>query len=141
VAERHLVRRVIAYSIDATLTCGVLMSTLAAILLGVIISPEPDQLSIPAAVMIAASFLVAVPLGFGFFLLRDGLLGGSPGKHVCGLRVVDVRTGAPCRPLQSLVRNLLLLAVGTFDLLVPFFRSDGRRIGDTVAGTLVVRRS
>ena len=138
---RHLARRVIAYTIDATLTCGVLMSTLAAILLGVIISPAPDQLSTPAVALIIASFLVAVPLGFGYFLLRDGLRAGSLGKRVCGLRVVDVRTGAPCRPLQSLVRNLLLLAVGTVELLVPFFRSDGRRIGDTVAGTLVVRRS
>ena len=130
-----------AYTIDATLTCFVLMTPCAAIVLGMLISPDPAQLSAPAAVMIGASFLVAVPLGFGYFLMRDGFRKGSLGKRVCGLRVVDARSGAPCRPLQSVVRNLILLAVGAFDLLVPFFRSDGRRIGDTVAGTLVVRHS
>ena len=138
---RHLARRAIAYTIDATITCTVLATPLAAIVLGMLISPEPDQLSGPAAIMIASSFVVAVPLGFGFFLMRDGFRAGSPGKRVCGLVVVDVRTGATCRPLQSLVRNLVLLAIGAFDLLVPFFRSDGRRIGDTAAGTVVVGRS
>lgn len=141
VQDRHLVRRAVAYTIDATITCALLSMPCVAIVLGMIISPEPDQLSGPAAILIACSFLVAVPLGFGYFLLRDGLRAGSPGKRICGLRVVDARTGEPCRLLQSVVRNLLLIAIGAVDLLVPFFRSDGRRIGDTVAGTVVVARS
>ena len=131
--------RSIAYTIDASISCAILMLPMAAILLGMIISPDPDELSVAAAVMIGCSFLVAVPLGFGYFLMRDGFRKGSPGKRVCGLRVVDARSGEPCRPLQSLVRNLILIVIGAVDLVVPFFRSDGRRIGDTVAGTVVVR--
>lgn len=136
---RHLWRRAVAYTIDASITCAVLSTPCAAIVLGMIISPEPGQLSAPAAVLVGASCLVAFPLGFGYFLLRDALRGGSPGKRVCGLRVVDARSGAPCRTVQSVVRNLILLAIGAADLLVPLFRADGRRIGDTVAGTVVVR--
>ncbi len=139
--DRHLARRAIAYTIDAMLTCFVLTTPCAAIVLGMLVSPDPGQLSAPAAVLIGASFLVAVPLGFGYFLLRDGFRAGSLGKRICGLRVVDARSGAPCRRLQSVVRNLILLAVGAADLLVPLFRADGRRIGDRVAGTVVVRWS
>jgi uncharacterized RDD family membrane protein YckC len=141
VQERHLLLRSIAYTIDASISCAILGMPCVAILVGMIISPDPGELSAPAAVMIGCSFLVAVPLGFGYFLMRDGLRKGSPGKRICGLRVVDARTGEPCRPLQSVVRNLLLLVIGAFDLLVPFFRKDGRRLGDTVAGTVVVRGS
>jgi len=141
VQGRHLVRRAVAYTIDASLACALLAMPCVAIVLGMIISPEPDQLSGPAAILIACSFLVALPLGFGYFLLRDGLSGGSLGKRICGLRVVDARTGEPCRLVQSVVRNLLLVAIGAVDLVVPFFRPDGRRIGDTVAGTVVVGRS
>ena len=137
--ERHLLLRSIAYTIDASISCAVLMMPMAAILLGMVISPDPNELTGTAAVIIACSFLVAAPLGFGYFLMRDGFRRGSLGKRVCGLRVVDVRSGEPCRPLQSLVRNLILIVIGAADLIVPFFRSDGRRIGDTVAGTVVVR--
>jgi uncharacterized RDD family membrane protein YckC len=141
VQDRHLARRSLAYTIDATLTCVLLMMPCVAIVLGMIVSPEPDRLSGPAAILIACSFLVALPLGFGYFLVRDGLRAGSLGKRICGLRVVDARTGEPCRFGQSVVRNLLLIAIGAVDLVVPFFRPDGRRIGDTVAGTVVVGRS
>lgn len=137
--ERHLARRALAYTIDASITIAVLMTTMVALLVGVIISPSPGELSPAAAVLVGASFLVACPLGFLYFLLRDGLGRGSLGKRICGLRVVDVKTGQPCRPLQSVVRNLILLAVGALDLFVPFVREDGRRIGDTVAGTKVVK--
>jgi uncharacterized RDD family membrane protein YckC len=136
---RHLARRALAYTIDASITIAVLMTTMVALLVGVIISPSPEELSPAAAILVGASFVVAFPLGFLYFLLRDGLRRGSLGKRICGLRVVDARTGQPCRPVQSVVRNLILLAVGAFDLFVPLVREDGRRIGDTVAGTKVVR--
>jgi uncharacterized RDD family membrane protein YckC len=90
--------------------------------------------------------------------------GRTPGKRLIGLRVTD-RAGGPLRPSSVVVRNLLrevevflpftvLMmpdAVGNAGLvrlcatiwisifaLMPLFNRQGLRIGDMVAGTLVV---
>ena len=90
--------------------------------------------------------------------------GRTPGKRLLGLRVID-RAGGPLRPSSVVVRNLvrelevflplsllaaptsegeqgilhllLLTWVGIF-MLMPLFNRQGLRIGDMVAGTLVV---
>ena len=138
--ERYLLRRSLAYTIDALLTIGIISLDFIAIAVGMIVSPTPDELSAGAAVMIGVTFLVTAVVGFGYFLMRDGLRSGSLGKRLAGIRVVDATTGEPCTGKQSFVRNLLLLVIGGFDLLVPFFRQDGKRIRDVVAGTLVERK-
>ena len=90
--------------------------------------------------------------------------GATPGKRILGLRVID-RQGGPLKPEAIVVRNLMrevevfmpltmlavpsltgfaateqllaLLWVGIFTLM-PFFNRDGLRVGDMVAGTLVI---
>jgi uncharacterized RDD family membrane protein YckC len=90
--------------------------------------------------------------------------GRTPGKRLLGLRVID-RAGGPLRPSSVVVRNLVrevevflplsvLMApdvvgnaalvrlcatiwIGIF-VLMPLFNRQGLRIGDMVAGTLVV---
>lgn len=66
----------------------------------------------------------------------------TPGKRAMGLRVV-MDSGLPVTPAASLIRNLLRAA----DFLPAFYgtglaalllRSDGKRLGDMAAGTLVV---
>jgi uncharacterized RDD family membrane protein YckC len=99
---------------------------------------------------------------FPFFELH--WRGATPGKRLLGLRVID-RHGGPLRPEAVVVRNLmrevevfvpltlmiapgatgiagigqLLLAVwmGIF-VLMPLFNRAGLRVGDLVAGTLVI---
>jgi uncharacterized RDD family membrane protein YckC len=99
---------------------------------------------------------------FSYFELR--WRGATPGKRLLGLRVID-RSGGPLRPDSIVVRNLmreievffplsLLLAhsltgasaliqllmlvwTGIF-LLMPLFNRDNLRLGDMVAGTLVI---
>lgn len=69
-------------------------------------------------------------------------MGTTPGKRLLGLRVV-MDSGLPITPAASLTRNLLraadflpvLYGVGIVTLLL---RPDAKRIGDVVAGTLVV---
>lgn len=82
----------------------------------------------------------AVPLVF--LLLADGFREGqSPGKKLCGLRVVARKTGLPCGPLRSIVRNLFLidfLIVFAIIIDVVLWSADQRRLGDVVAGTRVV---
>jgi uncharacterized RDD family membrane protein YckC len=106
-------------------------------------------------------FLVRV---FYFPYAELRLRGATPGKRLLGLRVID-RNGRPLKPEAIVVRNLmrevevfipmtllflagvtgfgsianLLLAVwlGIFTLM-PLFNRDGLRVGDMVAGTLVI---
>jgi uncharacterized RDD family membrane protein YckC len=90
--------------------------------------------------------------------------GATPGKRILGLKVID-RHGGPLKPEAIVVRNLMrevevfmpltalivpsltgfetlaqvlmLCWVGLFTLM-PLFNRDGLRVGDLVAGTLVI---
>lgn len=53
---------------------------------------------------------LALCIAGGFLLLRDAWRGISPGKALCGLQVVDADTDAPISALQSMQRNVILLA-------------------------------
>ena len=72
------------------------------------------------------------------------LLPGSatPGKRVLGLQVM-MDTGLPVTPSAAVTRNLLRVAdfmpiAFAFGLLSMLLRRDFKRLGDIVAGTLVV---
>ncbi|HEY2807016.1 MAG TPA: stage II sporulation protein M [Gemmatimonadales bacterium] len=94
-----------------------------------------------AAVMV----LVAFVLFWGYFALFEALWQGqTPGKHSVGLRVV-MDTGHPLTFGAALARNLLravdsqpglLYFVGA---LFVFLHPHHKRLGDIVAGTIVVR--
>lgn len=76
-----------------------------------------------------------------YYFLADGLEGGqSWAKRWLGIAVVDARTGAPCGFGQSFVRNLTLAVLGPIDWLFIFVGRK-QRLGDMVAGTLVVAKS
>ncbi|HEU5085120.1 MAG TPA: RDD family protein [Acidimicrobiales bacterium] len=83
---------------------------------------------------------------FAFFVVLQGLTGGSPGKLLFGLRVVDEQ-GRRCGIGKSLGRTLLWVVDGA-PWIVPVvgaitgFTSTGhRRVGDLAAGTYVVASS
>jgi uncharacterized membrane protein SpoIIM required for sporulation/uncharacterized RDD family membrane protein YckC len=93
------------------------------------------------AVWIALIFLVV----WGYFVFFEGLSGGrTPGKRKLGIRVV-MDTGHPVTLGAAAIRNLLRLVdiqpVMTYlvGVIFVFFRSDHKRLGDLVAGTIVVR--
>jgi uncharacterized RDD family membrane protein YckC len=101
---------------------------------------------------------------FYFPITELAFRGATPGKRILGLRVID-RQGGPLKPESIVVRNLLrevevfmpltmlavpsvtgfaaveqllaILWVGIFTLM-PLFNRDGLRVGDMVAGTLVI---
>ena len=106
----------------------------------------------------AIGFL-AVPLLLLMVGLRDVKSGKfSLGKRVGGMRVVDARTLLPASDTQALKRNsyyLILILLMIFplvkvaptaffklllliDVLMIFASRNGRRLGDHLAGTLVV---
>ncbi|QBD79862.1 RDD family protein [Ktedonosporobacter rubrisoli] len=84
-------------------------------------------------------------VAFAYFFLFELILGQTPGKSLCGLMVVDLN-GQRLTLRTALIRNLLRYvdAFPGFYLvggIVMLNTSQRQRLGDIVAGTLVVRRS
>lgn len=99
----------------------------------------------------AAAILAAVIVAFGFFGVlivwpiawEVATKGRSPGKLALGLRVVTVE-GAPIRVRHALVRGLvglveIVFTFGVVAVAVALGSQRFRRLGDHLAGTVVVR--
>jgi uncharacterized RDD family membrane protein YckC len=87
-----------------------------------------------------------VPLAGGavYLLLRDAVGGQSIGKIMLGLTVVRVENGQPCRAIDSVTRNAMLLVPGA-NIVALFLEAwtimrdrQGQRLGDRLAQTQVV---
>lgn len=114
----------------------------ALIRLGLIIGANIALSQVPGA---GVGLLLVLVFGVEWFypvLFELSRRGATPGKRVFGLRVV-MDDGQPVTPAASLLRNLLrtadflplLYAAGALSMLL---RHDFKRLGDLVAGTLVV---
>jgi uncharacterized RDD family membrane protein YckC len=88
------------------------------------------------ALIIAQMLFLWVFLPLVFFL-KDGFNGHSPGKWLCGVRVVDKDTFEPTGFARSLKRNLVLLIPFAW-LIVALQLLRGPRSGDKWARTRVV---
>src|SRR5207244_1814355 len=82
---------------------------------------------------------------WGYFLLFEALNGGrTPGKRLMGIRVV-MDTGHPLTFTAAAVRNLVRIVdmqpLFTYQVGLAFvlFHAQNKRLGDIVAGTVVVR--
>jgi uncharacterized RDD family membrane protein YckC len=93
---------------------------------------------------IGVVFLIVFLFHWGYFTLFEAFGNGrTPGKRVAKIRVIH-RSGRAISFVESLARNLVrfidylpsLYAVG---LVVMFLSRQSQRLGDMVAGTLVVR--
>lgn len=98
--------------------------------------------AIAGAVVITASFVITWGWHLWFEIRNQGQ---TPGKRALSLRVVDAR-GLPLSVHQALVRNI----VRVIDFLPLFYGVAAisstvdplrRRLGDIVAGTLVIREA
>jgi uncharacterized RDD family membrane protein YckC len=83
-------------------------------------------------------------LGLGYYVGFEALLGATPGKSILAIEVR--RLDNQCCDLRSaLLRNLLRVVDGfaayLVGLVVSLLSSTRQRIGDLVAGTVVVRCS
>ncbi len=100
----------------------------------------PYQLgSLPFAIMIILLFVV----NWGYFLAFEYFAGGrTPGKYWLGIRVIQ-GNGQSITLLSSFIRNLMriidmLPAYYLVGIIMVFFHSQHKRLGDIVAGTIVV---
>src|SRR5947208_209260 len=134
----------------AAAVCDAGVLAVAYMLLGLGIQLLPTQTrgeagtpwsTLAAIVLILTLFL----LFWGYFLLFEALNDGrTPGKRLMGIRVV-MDTGHPLSFSAAAVRNLVRIVdmqpAFTYQVGLAFvlFHSQDKRLGDIVAGTVVVR--
>jgi uncharacterized RDD family membrane protein YckC len=139
--------RFLALTIDSLIQVGVLI---VLTIFAAVLSLTYDQLGGAAnrffSDTIGAIVLILVPfcLYWGYFAFFEILWQGrTPGKRVAGIRVIH-QTGRPMTAIECIGRNLIrivdmepvpLYAVG---LICMLCNQQNRRIGDYVAGTIVV---
>lgn len=86
---------------------------------------------------------LAIVLQFPYALFKDCVGGRSLGKRLTGCRVVDFKTGKPAFVGQTIFRNITFLIplFSIVELATASIRPDSRRLGDLLAGTIVVTGS
>ena len=124
------VPRALAYALD--LFIRMVVWTVAATLLGTV---QGVGVGVMLIVLFALEWIYPI-----VFELLPGA--ATPGKRVLGLQVM-MDTGLPVTPSAAVTRNLLRVAdfmpiAYAFGLIAMLLRSDFKRLGDIVAGTLVV---
>lgn len=98
-----------------------------------------DLMSFPIAITIIGIFVI----NWGYFFALEYFSGGKTiGKRLIGIRVIQ-DNGHSLTLLSSFIRNLLriidsLPASYLLGIVMVFFHSKNKRIGDLVAGTIVV---
>lgn len=116
---------------------------LAPILLYLVVTGIVSGVTNSRGVHEVLSLLGACAAGWWFFYvpIKDARAGQSIGKYVSESRVVDLATGTPIGIKQSLVRNVPLVIPGfaVVEFLVAMIRQDRRRLGDLLAGSIVVK--
>ena len=130
--------RALARILDLLVQAG-LLGVLAAVL-GMIASVGSVDDAVMAGLMIVMT--VAVVVGYPA-LMETVSRGRTLGKMALGLRVVRT-DGGPVRFRHALVRALsgifdLYITVGVLAVVTSFCSKQGRRTGDWLAGTVVVR--
>ncbi|MCM3143161.1 RDD family protein [Brevibacillus sp. MER 51] len=117
------------------------------LLFGIVLFGNEDDLFLDSgnyalAIVILAIFVV----NFGYYWLLEAFWGGQTvGKRLVGIRVIH-DNGQPATFVSSTIRNLFriidAMPTGYFlGALVCFFHPRDKRLGDMVAGTIVVMES
>jgi uncharacterized membrane protein SpoIIM required for sporulation/uncharacterized RDD family membrane protein YckC len=91
--------------------------------------------------VLAVGIALVFGIVYGYFTLFEGLRGGqTPGKRQLDIRVIR-DTGHGVTLAESAVRNILLPLdlTGFLGVILIAVTPKGRRLGDMVAGTVVVR--
>lgn len=128
--------RVMAYALDVLILLVILV-TMAWLLSQLVLDLDAAAGSAVTLVAVVA-VLVFLPAGW-----ETATRGRSPGKIAAGLRVVR-DDGGPIRWRHALVRSLvaiveIFLLAGSMALICSLWNPRGKRVGDLLAGTYVVR--
>ncbi|WP_407270804.1 RDD family protein [Radiobacillus sp. PE A8.2] len=126
---------------------GIVMvaNILFVVVLSIIMSGQWSQIFLYEmnSFVIGISILVLFLINWGYFFILEYFFGGKTiGKRVIGIRVIQ-DNGHSITLLSSFIRNLLriidqLPANYLLGIALIFFHSKHKRLGDIVAGTVVV---
>lgn len=137
--------RFLAITVDTLVQAGVYLLLAIAFGLGAttilaaLVPRSRQWLSLEAALLVLFIF----GLYWGYFSLFEIIWKGqTPGKRVAGIRVI-MESGAPVSASAAILRNLLravdfLPALYGVGVLCMILNRHSRRLGDFVAGTIVV---
>ncbi len=138
--------RFLALALDTLIQIGVgiaaLLAGAFAFRLASALIPSGSWSQWSVALLIIFAFL----LFYGYFALFEIFWNGqTPGKRIIGLRVVKT-SGRPLTPAETIGRNLMRIvdslpffyAIGVITALT---NSENKRLGDFVAGSIVVREA
>jgi len=131
--------RCAAYLVDLALRALLLLVAVVALALS-----APGRATSLSRATPGVILLLYFVVEWGYYVIAEGLgQGGTPGKRAFRLRVVRVN-GAPVTFTDAMLRNLLraadiLPACYVVGLVVCSLDGRFRRLGDLVAGTMVVR--
>ena len=135
----NLGSRILAYLLDMVIVVlGILVGLLAVALIG-----QASDVVVPDWVALTIVLVLLPGWWLGYFIAFETLWRGrTPGKAALGLRVVT-KEGAPVR-FRAAIRSLLgivdfLVMGGFFAVVFILLTRDNQRLGDLVAGTLVLR--
>ena len=136
----NLGSRILAYLIDmVVVVAGILAGLFAVALLG-----QASDVVVPDWVALTIVLVLLPSWWLGYFIAFETLWRGRTlGKAALGLRVVT-KEGAPIRFRHAAIRGLLglvdfLILGGFLAVVFILFTRDNQRLGDLVAGTLVLR--
>ncbi|MDD7937434.1 RDD family protein [Actinomycetospora lutea] len=130
------------------LAIGLDILIMLVLLLGVLLVVELAGSEVDDALAAAAGLAIVVGVFVGYPLLWETLTRGrSPGKYAMGLRVVRTDGGpivfrhALARALAGFIVDFGLLSffTGVIGIVVSASTARGQRVGDLLAGTVVVR--
>jgi len=125
------------FMLQAIITVLIVM---ALVWLGAVLKLQ-DFLGVVGAIIIGSTGFLAFTV---YYVIAEMLTGGqSPGKRMAGLRVVGI-DGRPLTFLQSALRNIIRAVdmipfFYTVGLIAVFASRRAQRLGDMVAGTMVVK--
>jgi uncharacterized RDD family membrane protein YckC len=136
--------RFLALALDTLIQMGVGFVVLVAggLLAGVLAAAIPKAGIWAFAILVLLFFVIY----FGYFAIFEIIWNGqTPGKRKIGIRVIKA-SGRPLTPAEAIARNLMRIvdvlpgfyAIGALSAAVS---KQSKRLGDFVAGSLVVRET
>ena len=137
--------RFLAMAVDTLIQIGI--GLVALIVVGILGAAGALSRIQEYSVWLVATFVIVVfLLMYGYFAIFEILWNGqTPGKRIAGIRVVK-DSGRPLTAAESIGRNLFRIvdylpgfyAVG---VLVALLNAKNKRIGDFIAGSIVIREA
>jgi uncharacterized RDD family membrane protein YckC len=135
--------RFLAIVVDTLIQAGLYLAVFLLFILGSSLNLNSFLSGIPSSVTLAITIFLVFCLYWGYYAFFETLWKGqTPGKRAAGIRVIK-NSGRPVSIYESLARNLMravdwlpgLYVVGISAMLLD---KQNRRLGDLVAGTVVV---